>query len=410
MTLYYELENLEVLIKENLHPKNLLPESLLNGKEFEHFNQTLLQEKETVKNRLKKVTYSYAKENQRKLYIQQHQFAITHLKNVLMDFLLPKNANGLIEMPGDSPEVRLYKRSLATMKDLFSFIREEFPQYFNYDEKVSASTLLNLQDGLKQRITKLKKQLIKAGHDSPLIELVIQTIQVHCYNKTGQRLTFKKLYYLKALLKAMEEMNLEELPASHYPPLIVLLVYMNFNATVFKNYLVKLIQAEINNCISLTDKIEIISFHHKEISQLPIRQEMALVPESHSVQLDLVGWLFNEMSHLEKKQTLGLVAPIQFKEPGDPEAEKGIYSMLTVEELGLLLKIQKDTNLLKNKNMKQVARSIAEHWHSKQKENISWQYLYNSMSTVEMGTIRSLEDKLVGMVNWLRKMRGGIRR
>ena len=37
--------------------------------------------------------------------------------------------------------------------------------------------------------------------------------------------------------------------------------------------------------------------------------------------------------------------------------------------------------------------------------NISWQYFYNSMSTVEMGTIKSLEDKLVGMVNWLRKMK-----
>ena len=84
-------------------------------------------------------------------------------------------------------------------------------------------------------------------------------------------------------------------------------------------------------------------------------------------------------------------------------------ALLTVEELGLLLKIQKDTNLLKNKNMKQVARSIAEHWHSKQKEHISCQYLYNSMSTVEMGTIRSLEDKTMGFVNGLRKMRGRVR-
>jgi hypothetical protein len=55
-----------------------------------------------------------------------------------------------------------------------------------------------------------------------------------------------------------------------------------------------------------------------------------------------------------------------------------------------------DTNLLKNKNMKQMARSIAEHWHSKQKENISWQYIYNSMSTVETTTIRCLEDKITG--------------
>ena len=112
------------------------------------------------------------------------------------------------------------------------------------------------------------------------------------------------------------------------------------------------------------------------------------------------------MTHLEKKQGLGFSAPIQFNDRGEPDSEKGIYSQMTVEELGLFFKIQKDTDLIKNKNMKQVARSVAEYWHSKQKENISWQYLYNSMSSPDVGTMRALEDKLVGMVNWLRKMRG----
>lgn len=115
------------------------------------------------------------------------------------------------------------------------------------------------------------------------------------------------------------------------------------------------------------------------------------------------------MTHLEKKKALEVTKTISNKEPDDPELEKGIYSVLTVEELGLLLKVQKDTGLLKNKNMKQVARSIAEYWHTKQKENISWQYLYNSMSTGDTATIRNLEDKLVGMVNWLRKMRSGMK-
>ena len=133
---------------------------------------------------------------------------------------------------------------------------------------------------------------------------------------------------------------------------------------------------------------------------------MAFTPSFPSVQMDLLTWLFNEMTHLEKKQGLGYAAPIQFKEPGDPENEKGIYSQMTVEEIGLFFKIQKDTDMIKNKNMKQVARSVAEYWHSKQKENISWQYLYNSMSSPDVGTMRALEDKLVGMVNCVRKMRG----
>ena len=106
---------------------------------------------------------------------------------------------------------------------------------------------------------------------------------------------------------------------------------------------------------------------------------------------------------------LGIVAPIHFKDTSEQDAEKGIYSSLTVEELALFVKAQKEAGLLKNKNMKQVAQNIAKDWHSKQKENISWQYLYNSMSTLDVSTIKSVDSKLMDMLNWLRKMKQGLK-
>ncbi len=406
MALYYELENLDALIKETLHPKRIFKKENISDQEFEEWFQVLIQERETIQKRMKKVTYSYSKENHRRLYIQQHQFAIIHLKNLLSEYLMPKDAGSLVEKTTDNRIVRLYKRCLTILSELTLFLKEEFPQYFNYDEKIPISKLLQIQSSLKPQLSGMRKQLLKGGQDGPLVDLVIQTILIHCNNETCQPFTYARWRYIKELLIALERMEPEPGFTSHYPPLIVQLVIMNFNATVFKNYLVKLIHAEINAADSLLDKMEILSFHHKEISQLRVKPGKALAPSLPSVQMDLVTWLFTELTHLEKKQTLGIVAPVQFKEPGDPEAEKGIYSQLTVEELGLFFKVQKDTGLLKNKNMKQVARCVAEHWHSKQKENISWQYLYNSMSNPDVGTIRALEDKLVGMVNWLRRVRG----
>jgi hypothetical protein len=406
MTLCYELETLEVLVRENLHPKNFLRAKSLTKKEFDQLNDLLLKEKETVKRRLKKVAYSYPKENHRKLYIQQHQFAVTNLKNVVVDFILPKGVNDLVETEGERYEAKLYKRCLTILRDLFCFIREEFPQYFNHDEKVSIVTILNLHESLRPRIIKIRKRLLKDGYDADLVEMVVHSIQSFCNMKNSTRLTYRKLSYLKSLIDDLEDLKEKAFPVSQYPLLIIFLVYMDFNLPVFKNYFVKFIHAEINKCETIAEKIETISFHHKEICQLQVKPCVSLTPEAPSVQLDIVTWLFNEMSHLEKKQSLGLVAPIHFKEVGDPENEKGIYSQFTVEELGLFFKIQKETDLLKNKSMKQVARNVADNWHSKQKLNISWQYLYNSMSNSDTGTIRNLEDKLIGMVNWLRKMRG----
>lgn len=406
MSLHYELEVLETLITESFHPKNLLQENSITDQQFESWKQLLVQEKEIVRKRLKKVTYTYCKEGHRKLYIQQHQFVITQLKNVLMEFLLPKDAESLAETKGDNKIAKLYKGSLVIMQELLGFIKEEFPQYFNYEERIPANILMQLKVGLNTRLAELRKQFVKAKEDASLIELVIQTILVHSNNETSQPFTYSRWQYVKELLNSLERMGTDEVFASHYPAMIVELVYMNFNATVFKNYFVKKIYPEINAGGSLQEKIEMISFHHKEISQLHVKPGMALAPSSPSVQLDLVTWLFNEMAHLEKKQTLGMVVPVEFKDKENGDKEKGIYSLYTIEEMGLLLKAHHETELIRNKNLKQAAKSMAEHWHSKYKENISWQYLYNSMSTIEMNTIKSLEDKLVGMVNWLRKAKG----
>lgn len=406
MALGYELEVLEALIKETIHPKKLLTKKDIAARQFEEWTDQLQQEAATIKKKIKKTTYSYSKENHRRLYIQQHQFPIIHLKNIVVEYLLPKDASCLAEQPDDSNLPKLYKRCINVLRELLYFIKEEFPQYFDYDEKIPVSKLLLIQDGLKTRLARLRKQLIKTEQETNLIELLLQTIFVHSNNETCQPLTYSRWQYIKELLASIEKMQPADGYASHYKMLVVQLVYMNFNATVFKNYLVKLIHAEINAAATLQEKIEVISFHHKEISQLPVKSGMALAPTLPSVQLDLVTWLFTEMTHLEKKTTLAIVAPVQFKEPGDAEAEKGIYSVLTVEEIGLLFKVQKETGLIKNKNIKQLARCVAGHWNSKQKENISWQYLYNSMSSPDVGTMRSLEDKLVGMVNWVRRERG----
>ena len=409
MPLHYELEVLDDLISGILNPKNLLYENTITDQQFKNWNDILMQEKDDVRKRLKKTTYSFTKENHRIIYIQQHQSVITRLINILVDLLMPKDALALKEMNDDVNLVRIYKKCLSVLDELLLFMEEELKHYFNEDERIPANQFLIIEHELKPRLVKIKKYLTKAGHDPILADLIPVTIDQHYCFQNCNGLTYRKVSYLKTVMDTLEKVNPDEIITSHYPTLTALLVYLNFNATSFKDYLVKLIHSEINAGASIEDKIETISFHHKEISQLSIKPGMSLSPAMPSVQLDLVTWLFTEMSHLEKKQTLGIVAPIQFKDGADMDGEQGIYSQLTVEELGLFLKSLKETGLVKNKNMKQVARCMAEDWHSKQKEHISWQYLYNSMSTYEMNTISSLDSKLMDVVNWLRKMRGGMK-
>ena len=409
MAISYELATLEELITDNLHPGKLLNGNSITNEQFGKWNQQIMKEKDSIRIRLKKAIYSTTEESHRKLFIEQHQYGIWWLDKVLIEFLLPIDVEDLAETKDDSKLSTLHKRCLAALQDLICFIESEFPYYFNDEESIPASRLLHFRDELKSRLAKIRKRLLKSEEDASLVELVTRDILRRCNDETGSPLTYARWRYFRELFDALERMNPEGGNISHYTALIVQLVCLNFNATVFKEYLVKMIRAEINAGASLNEKIEIVSFHQKEMSQLPVKSGMALTPSLSSVQHELESWLFAEMTHLEKKRSLTAGAPAVLNEPAEPYGEKGIFSQLTVKEIGLLFKVMKENDLLKNKNMKEVARLVAKDWHSKQKENISWQYLYNSMSTVEMETIKTLENKLVGLVNLLRKMRGGMR-
>ena len=406
MTLYYELEELETLIYERFHPNHFVQHSALEKDAFKKLEEVLSTETTTVKKRLKSVTYGFSKEHHRRLYIRQNQSGIVKLKNALVDYLAPKDANDLHEKPSDNFERLIYKRSLEVLGELFSFIRHEFPQYFDCDEQVPFATLLLIHKKAVLQISALKQQLTNSAHESVLVDLVLKTISYY-YDPEGKKnTTYRELTYMKTFMSEITALKEEDLNGTTYPLLIKFLVYINFNNIAFKNYLVQLTREQLEKCNNLTERIELISFHLKEMSQIPIKPNTALITTANSVQSEIENWLFNEMSHLEKKQSLSVaVSPSAKFSPERDNPEKGIYSVMTVEELGLFLRIQKDTNLLKNKNMKQVAQTVATNWHTKQKESISWQYLYNSMSTIEVNTIRNLEDKLVGMVNQLRKMR-----
>jgi hypothetical protein len=59
--------------------------------------------------------------------------------------------------------------------------------------------------------------------------------------------------------------------------------------------------------------------------------------------------------------------------------------------------------------MRSLAKLLAANHRSLRKDKLSWQNLYNCFSKVEMTTINSLDDKLITMVNTLRKIKSDLK-
>lgn len=404
MALYYELELLEELISITLHPENLSNENSVK-KQFKEWSRLAFTEKERVKKSLRNGLLCIEKEKHRKIYIQQHQSAIIYLQDTLHEYLQSVNPHITSDNKDFAQLASLFQHFNQCLEELLSFLNKHFTNYFNQEEKISVSYTLSFQKENSLRLKSLYKQLLQYSPGKQLPEMIISAVS-DFFNKK-KTITCRELHYIKKLMEELENLK-NYYPISYYPSLIEVLIQLNFNCRNFKNYLLKLIKEEISSVDSLDHKLEKIYFHYKEINQIRIKADRMLYPCSASVKKDIAGYLLREMQYLEKKKALSISASVNNIDI-EQDPDEAIHLLMSVEELGLLTNVQKRAGLLKNTNMRSLAKLLATNHRSLRKEKLSWQNLYNCFSKVEMTTINSLDDKLITMVNTLRKIKSDLK-
>lgn len=404
MALYYELELLEELISITLHPENLSNENSVKN-QFKEWFRLALTEKERIKKSLRNGLLCIEKEKQRAIYIQQHQSAIIHLQDILHEYLQSVNPHSPSGNKDFTQLASLFQHFNQCLEELLSFLNKRFASYFNQEEKIPVSYTLSFQKESSLRLKSLYKQLLEYSPGKQLPEMIISIISDFFNRK--KTITCGELHYIKEIIEELENLK-NYAPISYYSSLIEVLIQLNFNCYSFKNYLLGLIKEEINSADSLDHKLEKIFFHYKEINQVRIKAGRALHPCSASVQKDIAGYLLREIQYLEKKKSLSIPASDNSKDI-EEDPDEAIHLLMSVEELGLLTNVQKRAGLLKNTNMRSLAKLLATNHRSLRKDKLSWQNLYNCFSKVEMATINSLDDKLITMVNTLRKIKSDLK-
>jgi hypothetical protein len=402
MALHYELELLEELISITLHPKNLKNENSVK-KRFTLWSRLAFTEKERVKKSIRNGLLCIEKEKQRKIYIQQHQSAIIYLQDTLHVYLQSVNPQKSSGNKDFAQLASLFQHFNQCLEDLLSFLEKHLTSYFNQEEKIPEGYTRSFQQEYSLRLKSLHKQLLQLTPDKALPQMICSILNDFLNKQKKKIITYRQLHYIKELMEELENLKNHN-SINHYPSLLEMLIKLNFNCCSFKKYFLGFIKGEISNTNSLDDKLDKLYFHYKEINQVRIKKGRGLYSCSASVQKDIAGYLQREIQYLEKKRSLSISASDDSK-GNEEETDEAIHLQMSVEELGLLTNIQKQAGLLKNTNMRKLAKLLATNHRSLRKDKLSWQNLYNCFSKVEMATINSLDDKLITMVNTLRKIK-----
>lgn len=407
MALPYELEALDTMISENLHPKHWLHKRSTPEQE----NQLLLlgqqahNESSKFRKRFKPVAYGLEKEKLRTLFIQQHISALIHLLDTLTHFLMPGITETFAASSGDTTLSKIYKSLYISCRDTLEDLQTIFSQYENYDHKLPDHEWALLQHKWGNEIKTVKQKLSKLKTDKSLIDILL----AYLYNITDSAIqptiSYRKMRYLNDLLVGISNLNTTKRIANQCPPITTLLIYLDFNTTEFKDYLVDFI---CENASGLTDpkaRIERLSFFYKQISQLHIRPGATLRPASKSVKEDVKDWLAREIKYQEKTHTIGFITPANFNQD---IYNKGIWYSYSIEELALFKRIEHEAGLISNKKIRPMIDDFAKIAHTSSQHNISPKNLYNLFYNIELSTINSLHDKLFLLINQLQKVKSEV--
>jgi hypothetical protein len=404
MALPYELESLDTLISDNLHPKHWLHEKTTPEleKQLLIIGQQANDEINKFRKRLKPVAYGFEKEKHRELFIRQHISALTHLLDTLTHFLMPGIHETFTSTPGDSQLCTIYKSLYLSCHETFEELQTGFSQYCNYDHKIPDHEWTLLQHKWSNEIKIVKQKLTKFKTDKSLIEMLLAYLYNITDSSVQPTICRRKMRYLNDLLIGISNLKQTKRTSNQCPPITTLLVYLDFNTTEFKDYLVDFI---CENAGTLTDpkaRIERLSFFYKQISQMHIRPGATLRPASKSVKEDLKDWLAREIKYQEKTHTIGFITPATFNQD---VYNKGIWYNYSIEEMALFKRIEHEAGLITNKKIRPMIEDFAKIAHISSQHNISSKNLYNLFYNIELSTINSLHDKLFLLINQLQKIK-----
>jgi hypothetical protein len=351
------------------------------------------QENARIKEAFMEVFLSGASEDAITRYVQAHQTGLYHL------FEGFERAEG----PG---ELRLL------LEDLCLFLERYCVKYLSLDAPLPPWRSRQLLETIRTRIPLVTEHLQASGTEPTLIAL-IQDLLEGAGNQT--ELTYRQWYPLRDLMEYVTSLPSVEKDGLLIRDGLVIsdrliewLCYLNINTPMVFQHTMKRVQQEVEEKDILVEQmpeLERVQRYVKLLKQKPGYRYM----ESRGSLVDMLDeWVsdFSKMKHLQAKTPEEQA--FAKEEGGFGLDSTKVITSLTVNELGLLIRLFVDVGVFKARNLKGLSRFMAQNVVTLKKEandQVSSNHLYGTFYSVGDATLDSVQNILNRMGARLNKLR-----
>lgn len=393
----YELNIIETIIQQ------LSLQNLPNNDFEDQFNKyKSLSDKETA--RIKKAfideVFSLKKDRHIEKYIQQHQTAIIRCTDNLLKYFKPKEVNEIYKIDGTPHITNLYKHIYCNLEDLLSYIESYFSKYFNLEDKIPDSYRSIAQREFNEKLMEFNKRL-KNNSDCNLLHIALAPIDR--FKSKPNMITFRYLIYLKELLNTLFQ-NCLNCPLVEFNcKLQKNLIYLNYNSYRFFCYMINEISEQFKKKETLSEQIEVLSYHLKYINQAQLKPGFIYKGEHRAIKDQLLSWLIEEIAFLEKRQQL----TFNFENELNEKIKKDfkILTDHTVSQVAYFIRLLVEVGAILNQNQKELINFFASYIRTKNTHQVSPDSFRAKYYNIEEKSIDVIRDLIIKLLNETNKDR-----
>lgn len=357
------LEILETLVINKLtgHPNET------SNQTFEEIIQFVQREQKKIKNKLAETFFNLPDESRFEFYIHKIQNDIVHLLDQLYIFL---DSEETILSISPNPVLTFKDLQISVyfiIEDLLDSIENQFSKYFNVEAIIPIRKRII---AIRQFSSNLEDLYKFKDSFSPKL-LVIITFPVKNFIDDPSTSTYRRYYYLKMYFKEIFNFRNSEIQRCDLSNYIMRkLIHLNFNCKSFFNFITSEIRNAVNQCETVSEKINHLSWYLKEINQTLLIPDLVYNNQQRSMKSLLSEWIMEEVCHLDKNFHGTITQAMVVRNKNDENFK--LQTDLSVPQFAFLLRTFVETGLFKNKDQdKPLTKLFALNTKTKGAENIS---------------------------------------
>ncbi len=286
--------------------------------------------------------------------------------------------------------------------ELLSFIQSSHRDYLDLDEHAPHTYLAEFTRQHHSRISQAKHQLTSKNADPNLVAILLDSLSIDT-SSWLQPVSFRTVFYQRELLYGIEQTLLTVQHPKINDALLELLVYLNFNSRPFLDYYTRYLAGKIDTITQPNEKIRHLLLHYKQFNQMHRKPGIKLSPAHSDIRKFISNWFTQEIGYLKDIPQPDPI-PLEHLAAAGPASESfKIMVLLSVDQIGLLLRALDSLRILKARSMSRVFESIVPFLSTPRKAEISWESMRSKSYAFEEKDKQTVIKMLESVINWIKE-------